>query len=120
MQKQLYDKISEAKTKYGEEVYNLTLGQLRQEFGEDAFPVWISRFSDLDQSLPDLGPASWRPLDDIPYDHEQLELWTITESFCYKYTPLGYSKALNTTQRNYFIAFSDALRYEISLLIFVP
>lgn len=112
---ELQNKISLAKDKYGEEVYNKTLGQLRQEFGEDAFPVWISRFTDIDPSGHDSGPQSWRPLSKIPSDHEEIGLWTITESFCYKDSPLGYSRWLTTTQKEYFIAFSDALRYDISL-----
>ena len=85
------------------------------QFGSDAFPVWISRFTGIDEKMPDLGHVLWTPLTTIPYDHEELELWTITESFCYKNSPLGYSQALTTTQKDYFIAFSDALRYKISL-----
>ncbi len=123
---ELKNKISAALDKYGEKVYNMTLGQLRQEFGETAFPVWISKFTEelsdinpLNQYLPKLTRKDWIPLEEIPVNHEEIELWEITESFCYLYSDLAYSNSLNQAEKEYFMAFSDALRYKISLVRFI-
>lgn len=108
-------KIAEARLLYGDDVYNLTLKQLRQEFGEDAFPQWLSRFSNHNNIHALQQIRFWRPLDNIPDTHEQVQLWTITESFCYPGNPMAFEHHLQPDEMAYFKVFTDSLRYNTTI-----
>jgi hypothetical protein len=99
--------IAQARTKYGEAVYDKTVSDLAKEFGNEAFPSWITRFTtDLSDGIS--GPAFWLPLPDIS---EDAQLWEITESFCYKDNTCAYENCMTPEEKAYFKVFSDALRY---------
>jgi len=93
-----------ARQKYGHEIYNRTIRQLIEEFGEQAFPAWITRFNGPNNPQE---PATENDLD-------RTKLWMITESFCYKKypVPLEFQKILTEPEKQYFSVFSDALGYD--------
>lgn len=103
--------IAQARTKYGKAVYDKTVSDLAKEFGTEAFPSWITRFTtDLSDSID--GPAFWLPLPDISEHYEDVKLWEITESFCYKDITGAYENSMTPEEKAYFKVFSDALRYD--------
>src|SRR5438128_2584818 len=103
----IYIGIVDARRKYKEEVYNKTISQLIAEYGSDVFPVWITRFSD-----PEV-------LHHEPLYHENIQLWQITESFCYPNKQIypTYQEFLDgegqEIKKQYFLKFKEALKYNL-------
>lgn len=95
------EKITAAREKYGDEVYNKTLGQLRNEFGQEAFPEWIAMYE------PD---EDGQPLMVCPFDHAKMPLWHITETYCYPEQSLPWSIVLNEGRNTYFQTFVQVLK----------
>jgi hypothetical protein len=109
MEEILLDLIKEqlllARTKYGKEIYNMTLGDLRREFGELSFPSWIVELSDGDEVHIRRG-----------YDFETMQLWETTEDFCYKNQYVDYDGWDNNqpdhSRSSYLRVFVEAFKYE--------
>jgi hypothetical protein len=96
-----------ARTKYGEEVYNKTLLELREEFGEEAFPAWIC------QMIYDAYGVKGHD----HYDLSKVQLWEVTEDYCYRDQKIKAAEIawMNASQKAYWRGFVEALRYNESL-----
>jgi hypothetical protein len=101
----IYNQMMAARQKYGKQIDYQSLYKLRQEFGEDVFPTWTSRFDGWE-----------KPRKKIPYNYMEMELWEITECFCRRGQPLGYEKFLTESEKSYFRQFSDAFRYDLNTI----
>jgi hypothetical protein len=103
--------IAQARAKYGDAVYGKTVFDLAKEFGCEAFPYWIARFT-IDLSYTTKGPQYWIPYPAIREEDKHTELWLITESFCYASCVGAYENAMTPEEKAYFKVFSEALRYD--------
>jgi len=70
--------------KYGVEVYNKVYRDLQTEFGSVAFPSWMTKFNGEDGN-----PGSH-------LSNLDLQLWYITECFCYADYPASHFEATNS------------------------
>src|ERR1700753_843217 len=101
--KKIYDQMVLAHDDYGEEVYNQTITYLQQKYGKETFPSWIKKFN------------GWvKPLSYIP-ENESMQLWRVTESFCYKNQDMGYDEFLSPIEREYFSIFQQAFEYNFEI-----
>jgi len=101
--------LRQAREKYGDKIFAMKLIDLAAEFGPETFPSWIARFTEE------------LPLQEIPETRRlaEIELWEITESFCYAdkqlyrgaqmYAP--YAEVLTREELAYFEIFSTELAY---------
>ena len=98
------EQITAARGKYGDDVYGKTLGELRGEFGELAFPVWLSKYE---------GDEDGNPLPGVPRGHEKVALWQITEGLCYLNQALPRHILDDKEKLPYFTSFVQALKYDL-------
>ena len=105
----LYQKLTAARNKYGNEIYNKKLAVLKAIFGEDAFPIWISRFRYICDADDDI--EFWKPLIDTPSDYDKILLSDIAECFCYSDMPFGFKHNMSKSELEYFTIFADVLKY---------
>ncbi len=93
--------MQHAKMKYGQSIYYMKFKDLMEEFSSNQFQPWITAYR---------GDENPQPID------VSVQLWEITESFCYPSDLLDfltpYFKGLTKTQIEYITHFRNAFLYE--------
>jgi len=96
--------LQTAKNKYQKGVYNLTVFQLANEFGNDVFPRWITRFHGLGNN------------NTIPLYFQSVQLSYVTEHFCYLDCDFAADLDLQPCEIPYLLIFASVFRYDFCFL----